>query len=250
MEPERLVVLGQVVGAHGLRGQIRVRYFGDGPENLLGVPSIRLGESLDDPTARRFEVVSRGTGRAGEARLGLSGIEDRDAARALRGGLVLASEAELEPLPEDEYYWHELIGCRVLELAREDEAGEAEEAEGREVEAGEALQPAGDSTEHAGGAASRQADAAAGREIGRVVEIWETGAHDVLVVEDEAGRRHLIPTAREFMHEVDREARTILVHLIPGLLDEGEGAGGGGGHEATRAGAGARGRPGRRAKDK
>ena len=55
--------------------------------------------------------------------------------------------------------------------------------------------------------------------IGTVIEIWETGAHDVLVVESEGGQRHLLPTARELMPEIDLEASRIVVEDIPGLFD-------------------------------
>ena len=58
-----------------------------------------------------------------------------------------------------------------------------------------------------------------GRRVGTVRELWETGAHDVLVVEGPDGRRRLVPTAREFLKEVDIRARRIVIDPIPGLLD-------------------------------
>ncbi len=172
------VEVGRVVGPHGLRGQIRVRFFGDGPENLMSCSEIWLGERRDDPNAKSYEVEFVGTGRAKEARLGLAGIIDRDAAQALRGLLVLASESALEPLDDGEFYWHQLVGCEV------------------ETEAGE--------------------------RVGTVREIWETGAHDVLVVRDETGRQNLIPTAREVTRQIDVRGRRIVVAAVPGLIDLGE----------------------------
>jgi 16S rRNA processing protein RimM len=53
-------------------------------------------------------------------RLQLAGLDDRDEAQALRGQLVLMREASLSTLDADEFYWHQLIGCRV-----EAEDGEA-----------------------------------------------------------------------------------------------------------------------------
>lgn len=58
-----------------------------------------------------------------------------------------------------------------------------------------------------------------GEPIGEVEELWATGAHDVMVVVSSEGARHLIPTARDFVTRVDREARRIEVAVIPGLLD-------------------------------
>ena len=59
-----------------------------------------------------------------------------------------------------------------------------------------------------------------GTPVGTVREIWETGAHDVLVVEDSSGRRHLLSTARELMPEVDPASGRIVVEILPGMLNE------------------------------
>jgi len=64
-----------------------------------------------------------------------------------------------------------------------------------------------------------QVESEGGEQVGTVREIWETGAHDVLVVEDEEGVRRLIPTAAELMKDVDLAARRIIVVDLPGLLE-------------------------------
>ena len=58
-----------------------------------------------------------------------------------------------------------------------------------------------------------------GTTIGTVLEVWSTGASDVLVVENEEGGQHLIPTGGDFLREVDVDRRRIVVEVIPGLLD-------------------------------
>lgn len=113
MAPKQRVELGLVVGAHGLRGEIRVRLYGDGPENLALQSDVWLGDDLDDPGARLYAVLGSGSGRGGEMRLALEGVDSRDAAQALRGQHVLTLADQLEPLEEGEFYWHELIGCQV-----------------------------------------------------------------------------------------------------------------------------------------
>jgi 16S rRNA processing protein RimM len=171
-------LLGRVLGAHGLRGQVRIRYFGDGPENILGAPRLFLAEperGIESPAAEEFEVEAGAAGRRGEVRLALRGVADRSAAEGLKGRLVAGEMEHLSPLPKGEFYWHELIGCRV--------------------------------------------ESSGGRAIGTVKEIWETGAHDVLVVEGEDGRRCLVPTARDLMKEVDVETGRIVVEDLPGLFD-------------------------------
>lgn len=173
------VELGRIVGEHGLKGQVRVRFFGESYEHLKSCTQVWLGERRGDVNAKLHEVQFVGTGRANEARLGLKGIADRDAAQALRGLLVLGSESALEPLDDDEFYWHQLVGCKV----------ETED----------------------------------GQSVGTVREIWETGAHDLLVVRDESGRQNLIPTARELTQLIDLPGRRIVVAALPGLIDLGDG---------------------------
>lgn len=170
-----LVVLGRVVGAHARTGALRVRWLGDGPEHLLAVDRVLLGAADDAAGARSYRVEAARSGRSGEVRLELAGVDDREEAEALAGLSVLGRPAQLPALAEGEYYWFEWIGCRV---------------------------------EDAGGAP-----------IGTLTELWETGGHDVLVVEAADGRRLLLPAAEELLKEVDIEGRRIAIEVIPGLLD-------------------------------
>ena len=182
-----------MLGPHGLRGELRVRVYGDGPDHLLAAREVALADAAlgaVDPAPRVLTKEGGGRGRDGEVRLKLAGIEDRAAAAVLAGRLVVVPSSELPELHEDEFYWYELIGCEVVE--------------------GPGAKPA---------AASARSEGAV---LGIVEEIWETGAHDLLVVRDAGGRRQLIPTAREFVRDIDREARRIVVVLPPGLWSEAE----------------------------
>ena len=58
-----------------------------------------------------------------------------------------------------------------------------------------------------------------GQLVGEVVEIWDTGGHDILVVRGESGPQKLIPTAREIMKKVNPERRLIVIDALPGLID-------------------------------
>jgi 16S rRNA processing protein RimM len=172
--PER-VALGRVVGAHGLGGQLRVRYFGVVPDNLMQLEVALLAEGASDSHPQRFKVVQVGAGRREEVRLTLAGVADRESADRLRGKLVMTEASQLEALPAGEYYSFQLVGCRV--------------------------------------------EAADGRRVGTVREIWPTGAVDVLVVEDERGVQQLIPAVERQLLEVDLAARRIVIEILPGLLD-------------------------------
>lgn len=116
-DPERApverVALGRVVGAHGMGGQLQVRYFGGTPDNLMRLEAVFLAESEDAADAESYEVTRAAPGRREEVRMTLAGIADRKSAERLRGKLVVAETSQLEALPEGEYYSYQLIGCRV-----------------------------------------------------------------------------------------------------------------------------------------
>jgi 16S rRNA processing protein RimM len=112
-EPAERVALGRVVGAHGLGGQLRVRYFGGAPDNLMRLEVALLAESEDAADVERFEVTRAAPGRREEVRMALAGVEDRESAERLRGKLVVVEASQLEALPEGEYYSYQLVGCRV-----------------------------------------------------------------------------------------------------------------------------------------
>jgi 16S rRNA processing protein RimM len=58
-----------------------------------------------------------------------------------------------------------------------------------------------------------------GRKLGTVRELMETGAHDVLIVEDGTGRDLLLPAAGALLREVDVAGRRIVIEVPEGLLD-------------------------------
>ncbi len=60
----------------------------------------------------------------------------------------------------------------------------------------------------------------AGKALGVVAEVLETGASDVLVIRPAFGPDILIPMADAFIRQIDLARRAITVHLIPGLLAE------------------------------
>ena len=60
----------------------------------------------------------------------------------------------------------------------------------------------------------------ADRPLGKVTRILETGANDVLVVQDQSGTEILIPTIDLVILNIDLDQHQIRVHLLPGLLSE------------------------------
>ena len=95
------VILAAVAGAHGVGGEVRLKLFAEGAESLKRHKEVRVGD-------RPLRISSLREGAMPIARF--AGIDDRNAAEALRGQLVTVDRAALPPLGEGEYYHADLIG--------------------------------------------------------------------------------------------------------------------------------------------
>jgi len=112
--PGDLIQVGHVTGAYGLRGGIRVTPYSMDADALLAVKTWWI----DKPTLRPVQV--RGAKyHSGDVTATLVDLSDRDEAEALKGATVQVSRAEFPALPEDEYYWTDLIGMDVVNLQGE-----------------------------------------------------------------------------------------------------------------------------------
>lgn len=100
-----------MLGAHGLRGRVRVRLFGDASEALAA--GARL--TLSGEAAAEHVLVALEPGRRDEWRATLEGVRDRDQAEALRGCRLWLDPAQLPELPEGEYYAFQLVGCELVD---------------------------------------------------------------------------------------------------------------------------------------
>lgn len=133
-----LVCLGVVTGPRGLKGEVRIRSFTADPADLA-----RYGTLCDETGGRSFRVRVTG-GAKGQLVARIEGVEDRDAAEALKGVRLHVRRAALPETGAGEYYHADLIGLRA-ELA----AGAAGEALGTvsavyDFGAGPVLEIAGD----------------------------------------------------------------------------------------------------------
>jgi 16S rRNA processing protein RimM len=104
---ERRVALAAVAGAHGVKGEVRLKLFTDSAANLKVHPKLIVGGA-----ERRLIDVREG-GKTAVARF--EGVGDRTAAEALRGSLVEVDRDALPPLEEGEYYHSDLIGLPCLD---------------------------------------------------------------------------------------------------------------------------------------
>jgi 16S rRNA processing protein RimM len=105
---ERRIALAAIVGAHGVKGELRLKLFTD------SVDSLSRHEHLFVGGVERRLLSVRDSGKGAVARF--DGIANRSAAEALRGALVELDRAALPPLEEGEYYHADLIGLAAVDL--------------------------------------------------------------------------------------------------------------------------------------
>lgn len=108
---DELLVIGKIVSVHGIRGEVKVYSFTDPIDNLLGYRNWTLRR---DGEVRQVQLVS---GRAQNKILvaRLKGLDDREEARALSGFEICVPLDSLPDLPDGEYYWHQLVGLKVID---------------------------------------------------------------------------------------------------------------------------------------
>jgi 16S rRNA processing protein RimM len=193
--PDRLLQIGYVSRAHGLRGELKIQLFDAGSEALahikslwLGPPAASEGGSKPGSSGSRppLERVQAGQGMQrrkiqalrvlgdGLHLVSLEGVSDRTAAEKLQSSAVYADRNELPSLDEDEYYISDIIGNQVL-LAN-------------------------------------------GEPVGTVRSILDTGGNSLMVVARAGASEALIPMVPEIVISVDQEARIVVIDPPEGLL--------------------------------
>jgi 16S rRNA processing protein RimM len=115
---ERLVAIGEITRAHGLRGEVRVTPLTDRPERFEALTECVLWDASRDERETRRITTARRHGDA--VLLGLAGVDDPEAAALVVGRLVAVPASAALPLAPGQFYPWQLEGARVvLEDGRE-----------------------------------------------------------------------------------------------------------------------------------
>lgn len=105
---DRPILLGQIVGVHGLKGEVVIRSHTADPADIAA-----YGPLTDDTGKRKFSVtVVRVTNKGVIARI--AGIGDRTAADSLKWTALHATRDRLPTPDESEFYHADLAGLAVV----------------------------------------------------------------------------------------------------------------------------------------
>lgn len=105
----RDVLLAVVTGAQGLRGAVRARIFTAEPQSLTRYGTLHTGDG------RTLAVTSLKPGKGDEIALTFAGVDDRDAAEALKGARLYVARAALPATGTDEFYHADLMGLAAYD---------------------------------------------------------------------------------------------------------------------------------------
>ena len=107
MGSERRVLMGLVLGVHGIKGAVRILSYAAEPEDIAS-----YGPLEDESGGRKFSLTVVGKAR-GAVLAEVEGIGDRDAATALKGTKLYVRRSALPAPAEGEFYWDDLVGLRA-----------------------------------------------------------------------------------------------------------------------------------------
>ena len=111
---KEFIEVGTIVNAHGVRGEVKCNPEGFDPEFIAEFDRLFIAGK---ETAVKAARVHKST-----VLLTLPGVEDMDAALAMKGRRVAIARCDAE-LPENEYFDAELEGCMVMDAATGAELG-------------------------------------------------------------------------------------------------------------------------------
>jgi 16S rRNA processing protein RimM len=106
----RDILLGVIIGAQGLRGEVRVKTFTETPERLAAYGTLRARDG------RVFDIAHVRTLKPDIAVASIEGVGDRTAADSLKGVELFVSRDVLPVPEEDEFYHADLIGLRAEDV--------------------------------------------------------------------------------------------------------------------------------------
>lgn len=110
---EDLLTVGKLVNTHGIRGEIKVLSRTDFPD-VRFAPGSTLLIVPENGGAQLEVTIEAGREHKGMYILKLKGYTDINQVEKYKGSLLKVTKAAAVELPDNEYYFHEIVGCEVF----------------------------------------------------------------------------------------------------------------------------------------
>ena len=107
----RDVLIAAVIGAHGLKGEVKVKTFTETPDALA------CFKRLHAKDGRVFTVAQLRAGKADEATASFSEVVDRNTAESLKGLELFVARDALPSIAQNEFYHADLVGLTAMDEA-------------------------------------------------------------------------------------------------------------------------------------
>ena len=110
---KRRVLLGEITGAHGIKGEVMIRSFTEPPDGIGAYGPLESESGSESYVVRVKRVTDRGVIAE------LENVSDRTAAERLKGVRLFVDRTRLPPLAPGEYYRYDLIGLVACDATGE-----------------------------------------------------------------------------------------------------------------------------------
>lgn len=107
---KKRVCLGAIAGAHGVRGEMRIKTFTEAPDNIAA-----YGPLESEDGGRRFTLKVVRVQAGGMVIARAPEVGTREEARSLKGVRLYAARSALPEPEEDEFYLDDLVGLRATD---------------------------------------------------------------------------------------------------------------------------------------
>lgn len=110
MSAQPRVLLGEIIGVHGIKGDVVIRSYTANPEAIAS-----YGRLSDAAGTRSYDISPIRSGPKGVVAR-IAGIDDRTTAEKLRGTKLYIDRNALPPPETGAFYFTDLIGLKAIDL--------------------------------------------------------------------------------------------------------------------------------------
>jgi 16S rRNA processing protein RimM len=181
LHKEKLISIGKITKAIGLKGYVKVLVLTDFPERYSSLKNARLFSDKEDlvltnkHTGTDEFIIKDVIFERDFVKILFEGYEDVNLTGPLLGNSIVIEENERMELEEGKYYFYELIGMEII---------------------------------------------SEGKPVGKLESIENYGAQDILKIRMiEGNKEALIPFIDDFVKKVDTKERKIYIEAIDGMLN-------------------------------